>query len=38
MRKQREITIKIIKNKSSNNRILIEFFARKFNEKEYQKS
>ena len=38
MRKQREMTIKIIKNKNNNNRMLIEFFARKFNEKEFEKS
>ncbi len=32
MRKEREITIKLIKNKNNNIRILAEYFARKYSE------
>lgn len=33
MRKERNITIKVIENKRINNNRLIEFFARKYSEK-----
>ena len=38
MRKERNITIKIIENKRINTNRLIEFFARKYNEKNIKKS
>lgn len=37
-RKEREITIKIIENKQIYDKILIEFFAKKYNEKSIKKS
>ncbi len=37
MRKEREITIKVIENKKLNKNRLIEFFARKYSEKIVEK-
>jgi hypothetical protein len=37
-RKQREITIKVIENKKININRLVEFFARKYSEKDIKKS
>lgn len=37
MRKEREITIKVIENKKINNHRLAEFFARKYSEKDTEK-
>lgn len=34
MRKEREIIIKVIENKKINNRMLAEFFVRKYSEKD----
>lgn len=38
MRKEREITIKVIENKKINTNRLVEFFARKYSEKDIKKS
>ena len=38
MRKEREITIKVIEDKKINNRRLAEFFARKYSERDIKKS
>ena len=38
MRKERDITIKVIENKNKNVRKLAEFFARKYNENNAKKS
>ena len=38
MRKEREITIKVIENKKVNYNRLAEFFARKYSEKNIKKS
>lgn len=38
MRKEREITIKVIENKKINCNRLAEFFARKYSEKNIKKS
>ena len=38
MRKEREITIKVIQNKNINNHRLAEFFASKYSEKNIKKS
>ena len=38
MRKEREITIKVIENKKINAHRLAEFFARKYSEKKIKKS
>lgn len=37
-RKEREIIIKIIENKKVYNKMLIEFFAKKYSEKDIKKS
>lgn len=37
MRKEREITIKVIEKNKINHHKLVEFFARKFNEKDIEK-
>lgn len=36
MRKEREITIKVIENKKINTNRLVEFFARKYSEKDIE--
>jgi hypothetical protein len=38
MRKERDITIKVIKTERINNRRLAEFFAKKYNENNIKKS
>ena len=38
MRKERDITIKVIENKKINTDRLVEFFARKYSEKDIKKS
>ncbi len=38
MRKEREIIIKVIENKKINTNRLVEFFARKYSEKDIKKS
>lgn len=38
LRKERKITIKVIKNKNINTNRLAEFFAKKYSEKKIEKS
>ena len=38
MRKEREIIIKVIENKKINTNRLVEFFAKKYSEKDIKKS
>ena len=37
MRKERSITIKVIENKTINKNMLVDFFARKYSEKDINK-